>query len=355
MSEAVSESAVWAALRGVEDPELHRDVVSLNMVRDLKVDKEAVSLTLVLTTPACPLTGPFKEAVESALLAVPGVRRAEVSLAAEVRAHRGSGEKRPVEGVKNIIAIASNKGGVGKSTVATNLAVALARRGAKVGLLDADITGPNVPTMMGFEAGFQARSEGGLRPVDKYGVRVCSIGFALPKGTPVVWRGPMIGGAVRDFLHNVDWGELDYLIVDLPPGTSDAAMSMVQEAPIAGAVIVSTPQAVALEDATKAVAMFDRLQVPVFGIIENMSYFEAPDTGKRYEIFGHGGAKMAAEQLGLEFLGEVPLDQATREASDAGVPVTVSAPQSTAGRAFAAVAEKIAARCSVQSYLEETT
>jgi len=351
----VSESAVREALKRVEDPELHRDIVSLDMVRDLKIEDSTVSMTLMLTTPACPLTGPFKEAVERALLSVPGVSRANVALGAEVRAHRGAPERRPVEGVKNIIAIASNKGGVGKTTVATNLAVALAHRGAKVGILDADITGPNIPTMMGFEAGFQARSEGGLRPAERYGVRVCSIGFALPKGTPVVWRGPMIGTAVRDFLHNVDWGELDYLIVDLPPGTSDASMSMVQEAPIAGAVVVSTPQTVALEDATKAVAMFDRLQVPVFGIVENMSYFVAPDTGNRYEIFGHGGARAAAEELGLEFLGEVPLDQATREASDAGVPVTEKFPDSPAAKAFVAIAEKIAARCSVQNYLEETT
>jgi ATP-binding protein involved in chromosome partitioning len=255
--------------------------------------------------------------------------------------------------VKNIIAIASNKGGVGKSTLAVNLAVALARRGAKVGLLDADITGPNIPTMMGLPAGFLATDGGGLRPYDKYGVRVCSLGFALPRGTPVVWRGPMIGTAVRQLLHDINWGELDYLIVDLPPGTSDASMSMVAEAPIAGAVIVSTPQSVALEDATKAVAMFDRMQVPVFGIVENMSYFVAPDTGNRYDIFGHGGARDAAEELGLEFLGEVPLDQATRESADAGVPVTEYAPESSQARAFMAVAEKIAARCSVQSYMEE--
>jgi ATP-binding protein involved in chromosome partitioning len=350
----VNQGAVMQALSEVEDPELHRDIISLNMVRDLKIAGDTVSMTLMLTTPACPLTGPFKEAVETALLSVPGVSTANVALDAEVRSHQGPSERKPVEGVKNIIAVASNKGGVGKSTIATNLAIALARHGAKVGILDADITGPNIPTMMGFEAGFQAQSEGGLKPTEKYGVMVCSIGFALPKGTPVVWRGPMIGTAVRDFLHNVPWGELDYLIVDLPPGTSDASMSMVQEAPIAGAVVVSTPQTIALEDATKAVAMFDRLQVPVFGIIENMSYFIAPDTGNRYEIFGHGGAKMAAEELGLEFLGEIPLDQGTREAADAGTPVTQFAPESASALAFMAVAEKIAARCSVQNYLEET-
>jgi ATP-binding protein involved in chromosome partitioning len=353
MAEAVTESRVIDALRLVEDPELHRDVISLNMVRNLKIEDSTVSMTLMLTTPACPLTGPFKEAVEKALLDIPGVTEAKVALDAEVRGHQGQADRRPVEGVKNIVAIASNKGGVGKSTVATNLAVALAKRGAKVGLMDADITGPNIPTMMGFEAGFLAKSEGGLKPQDRYGVRVCSIGFALPAGTPVVWRGPMIGTAVRDFLHNIDWGELDYLIIDLPPGTSDASMSMAQEAPIAGAVIVSTPQDVALEDAKKAVAMFDRLQVPVFGVVENMSYFIAPDTGNRYEIFGHGGARAAAEDLGLEFLGEVPLDQATREASDTGVPVTESAPESHSGRAFMAVAEKIAARCSVQNFISE--
>jgi ATP-binding protein involved in chromosome partitioning len=355
MAEAVTEATVMAALRKVEDPELHRDIVSLNMVRDLQVAGESVSMTLMLTTPACPMTGPFKESVETALLAIPGVSIANVALDAEVRGHAGQTEKKPVVGVKNIIAVASNKGGVGKSTVSSNIAIALAKHGAKVGLLDADITGPNLPTMMGFEPGYQAAEGSGLHPDERHGVKVCSIGFALPKGTPVVWRGPMIGTAVRDFLHNIDWGELDYLIVDLPPGTSDASMSMVQEAPIAGAVVVSTPQQISLEDATKAVAMFDRLQVPVFGIIENMSYFIAPDTGNRYEIFGHGGAKMAAEELGLEFLGEIPLEQATREAGDTGVPVVQLAPDSAAAQSFMAVAEKIAARCSVQSYIEETT
>ncbi len=353
MPSVINESAVLEALKGVEDPELHRDIITLNMVRDLEIRDNAVSMTLMLTTPACPLTGPFKAAVEQALLSVPGVEQANVKLDAEVRGHQAAGGPKPVEGVKNIIAVASNKGGVGKSTVATNVAIALARHGAKVGLMDADITGPNIPTMMGFKAGFLAQSDSGLRPQDKFGVRVCSIGFALPAGTPVVWRGPMIGGAVRDFLHKIDWGELDYLIVDLPPGTSDASMSMVQEAPIAGAVIVSTPQDVALEDAKKAVAMFDRLQVPVFGIIENMSYFIAPDTGNRYEIFGHGGARNAAEEHGLEFHGEIPLDPSTRESGDAGVPITEAQPDSPIAQAFTVVAEKIAARCSVQSYLME--
>jgi ATP-binding protein involved in chromosome partitioning len=342
-----------AALSHVEDPELHRDIVSLNMVRDLQVRDGAVSMTLMLTTPACPLTGPFKEAVEQAILALPGVETAEVRLDAEVRGHSAASGPRPVEGVKNIVAIASNKGGVGKSTVAANLAVCLAQRGARVGLMDADVTGPNIPTMMGLPAGFLAGGDSGLKPFDKYGVRVVSIGFVLPRGTPVVWRGPMIGTAVRQLLHDINWGELDYLIVDLPPGTSDASMSMVGEAPIAGVVIVSTPQDVALEDATKAVAMFDKLQVPVFGIVENMSYFIAPDTGRRYDIFGHGGARAAAEELGLEFLGEIPLDQRTREASDAGTPISHLDPQSDQARAFMSVAEKIAARCSVQAFMEE--
>jgi ATP-binding protein involved in chromosome partitioning len=323
------------------------------MVRDLKIDGSGVSMTLMLTTPACPLTGPFKEAVEQALLGVPGVTSAEVALDAEVRGHHASTGPKPVEGVKNVIAVGSNKGGVGKSTVATNLAISLAKRGAKVGILDADITGPNIPTMMGLPAGLLAEAQTGLKPLDKHGLRICSIGFVLPKGTPVVWRGPMIGSAVRQLLHDIPWGELDYLIVDLPPGTSDASMSMIAEAPIAGAVIVSTPQEVAIEDATKAVAMFDKLQVPVFGIVENMSYFIAPDTGKRYEIFGHGGARAAAEALGLEFLGEVPLDQQTREAADAGTPVSLSAPDSPQAKAFMEIAEKLAARCSVQAYMEE--
>jgi ATP-binding protein involved in chromosome partitioning len=281
-----------------------------------------------------------------------GVKKADVTMDAEVRSSQsGGGNQHPVEGVRNIIAIASNKGGVGKSTVAVNLAVALARRGARVGLLDADVTGPNVPIMMGLEAGFMAEDgKGGLTTTEKYGVRLVSLGFVLPRLSPVVWRGPMVGTAVRQLLHDIAWGELDYLLIDLPPGTSDASLSLVQEAPISGVVIVSTPADVAWEDSGKAVAMFDKLNVPVFGVVENMSYFVCPHCGERTEVFGHGGGRRAAEELGLEFLGEIPLDVATRVGGDRGVPVVESDPDSPQAQAFFRVAEQVAARCSTLQF-----
>lgn len=343
---APTRDAIMAALSRVNDPELHRDVVSLGMIKDLEITGGEVTLTLVLTTPACPVRADFQLAVEEAVKAVPGVTGARVVLGAEVRGSTPAQGKKPVEGVRNVIAVASNKGGVGKSTVAVNLALALARSGARVGLLDADITGPNIPTMMGFEAGFMSQSPG-LRVAEAYGVRVASLGFLLPKGTPVVWRGPMIGTGVRQLLHDLSWGELDYLIVDLPPGTSDASMSLAQDTPLAGAVIVSTPQTVALEDASKAVSMFEKLGVPVFGIVENMSYFICPDCESRHEIFGHGGAREAADELGIDFLGELPLDTRVRSGSDEGKPVVAATPDSPVARAFVAVAERVAAKISV--------
>ncbi len=344
----VTEQDVLRALSKIEDPDLHRDIVSLGFVQKPEINDGAVNVRIVLTTPACPVREKIEGQARDLLLSLPGVRQANVTMEANVVQHRPSGGQ-PIEGVRNIIAVASNKGGVGKSTVATNLAVALASLGARVGLLDADITGPNVPTMMGLGQGSQAEG-GGLRVVEQYGVKVCSIGFVLPRGTPVVWRGPMIGTAVRQLLHDIDWGELDYLLIDLPPGTSDASMSMAQEAPISGVVIVSTPQDVALEDAAKAVSMFDKLNVPVFGVIENMSYFACPHCGERTDIFGHGGAKSAAEDLGLEFLGELPIDAATRQASDAGRPIVVAQPESAQTKAFVEVAKQVAARCSVLEY-----
>lgn len=329
--------AVLAALRTVNDPELHRDIVSLNMVRELKVEGGRVAFDLILTTPACPLREQIDAAVREALGSLPGIEAVDINWGAEVRGYSREGGPKPVTGVKNVIAVASNKGGVGKSTVSVNLAVALAQLGATVGILDADITGPNLPTMLGIEQGALAEGQGGLHPIEAYGVKAVSIGFVLPKGTPVIWRGPMIGSGVRQLLHDVDWVGLDYLIVDLPPGTSDASMSLAQEAPVAGAVIVSMPQAVSVEDATKAIGMFDRLGVPVFGIVENMTS----------DIFGRGGARQAADDLGVEFLGEIPLDRGIREGGDSGRPVVAADPDSEVARAFRQLAEQVAARCSV--------
>ena len=250
----------------------------------------------------------------------------------------------PIDGVRHVIAIASNKGGVGKSTVATNLAVALAKDGAAVGLIDADITGPNLPTMFGLPAGFQANSEQGLHPIQRYGVKLISIGFLLPPGSPVVWRGPMIGSGVKQLMRDVPWGELDYLLLDMPPGTSDAAMSAAQDVPIAGAIIVSTPQPVALEDAAKAIAMFEKLTVPVLGIVENMSYFITPDTGQRVEIFGHGGAEAAAEDHAVDFLGAIPLATEIRAGGDEGRPLVEFLPEGDVAAAFREIAGRVAAK-----------
>ena len=338
------EDVVLTALRGVTDPELHRDIVSLGMVRELSIDGGHVGFTLVLTTPACPLRDQIDADVRAALERVPGVEAVEIEWDAEVRGQAArEGGPAPVPGVKNVIAVASNKGGVGKSTVAVNVSIALARLGAGAGILDADITGPNIPTMLGIDQGLMAEGGAGLQTIEAHGIKAVSLGFVLPKGTPVVWRGPMIGSGVRQLLHDVDWGELDYLIVDLPPGTSDASMSMAQEAAIAGAVIVSTPQKVAIEDATKAVGMFDRLGVPIFGIVENMSS----------DVFGRGGAAQAADDLGVEFLGEVPLDVAIRESADVGVPIVATDPDSPQAQAFFRIAEQVAARCSVLQYAGE--
>ena len=338
---------ILAALDRVQDPELHASIVRLGMIKDLAIEENRVSVTVELTTPACPLKETIEADIRAALAAVPGTGEVVLTWGANVRPSNPKEGQKPIEGVRNIIAVASNKGGVGKSTLASNIAVALAKSGASVGLVDADITGPNLPTMFGLPQGLQAGSSDGLRPVERYGVMVVSIGFLLPKGTPVVWRGPMIGSAVRQLLHDVPWGDLDYLIIDLPPGTSDAAMSMAQDAPIAGVVIVSSPQDVSVEDAMKAVAMFEKLDVPVFGMIENFSYFVAPDTGTRYDIFGHGGAAKAAEELGIDFLGEIPIEPAVREGADRGIPVVYGAPESESAKAIDRIARNVAARISV--------
>jgi len=349
----VSKSAVLAALSQIQDPDLNRDIVSLGFVpeSDINICGDNVAVKIVLTTPACPVREQMKAQAEQLLLALAGVQHAEVSMEASVRSTGAGKGPKVIEGVRNIIAVASNKGGVGKSTVAVNLALALRRFGARVGLLDADLTGPNVPTMLGITPGFQA--ETGLAIVERYGLSAASIGFVLKRGLPVVWRGPMIGTGVRQLMHDIPWGaegELDYLIVDLPPGTSDASMSAAQEAPIAGVVIVSTPNSVSLEDAGKAVSMFEKLSVPVFGLVENMSYFICPHCRERTDIFGYGGAREMADELGLDFLGEIPLQADIRIASDTGVPIMESDPDSPVGQAFSAIAQKVAAKTSVQHF-----
>ncbi|HXG41131.1 MAG: Mrp/NBP35 family ATP-binding protein [Dehalococcoidia bacterium] len=347
-----SKEAVLAALSRIQDPDLHRDIVSLGFVRDedVTICGGNVKVTITLTTPACPVREQMKRQAEELLLSLPGVTHAEVEMQAEVRATRPRGP-RPVEGVRNIIAVASNKGGVGKSTIAVNLALALRRFGARVGLLDADLTGPNVPTMLGLPAGFQA--DRGLSIVERYGLKVVSLGFLLKPGTAVIWRGPMIGTGVRQLLHDIPWGEdgeLDYLVVDLPPGTSDASMSLAQEAPVTGVVIVTAPNAVSVEDSLKAVSMFERLSVPVLGVVENMSYFVCPHCGQRADIFGHGLVREVAARLGLEFLGEIPLDPALREAADRGLPAVEAAPDSPVAQAIMAIAQRVAAKASVQHF-----
>ncbi|HVP04198.1 MAG TPA: Mrp/NBP35 family ATP-binding protein [Dehalococcoidia bacterium] len=353
----VSKAAVLAALGQIQDPDLHRDIVSLGFVPedDINVCGDKVSVRIVLTTPACPVREEMRTQAEELLRALPGVTHAEVSMDATVRSTGVGRGPKVIEGVRNIIAVASNKGGVGKSTVAVNLALALRMFGARVGLLDADLTGPNVPTMLGIDTGFQADT--GLAIVEKYGISAASLGFVLKRGLPVVWRGPMIGTGVRQLMHDLPWaqdGELDYLVVDLPPGTSDASMSASQEAPIAGAVIVTTPNAVSVEDATKAVSMFEKLNVPVFGLIENMSYFICPHCGERTDIFGHGGAQAMADELGIDFLGEIPLHPAVRAASDVGVPIVEGEPESPVAKAFAEIAQKVAAKTSVQHFFAES-
>ncbi|HUF54041.1 MAG TPA: Mrp/NBP35 family ATP-binding protein [Dehalococcoidia bacterium] len=353
MTEGLTKEDVLAALSQIQDPDLHKDIVSLGFVPEetIVINGGDVSVRIVLTTPACPVREEMQEQARSLLMALPGVSAVDVTMDATVRSTGpGSGPK-TVEGVRNIIAVASNKGGVGKSTVAVNLALALKHFGAKVGLLDADLTGPNVPTMLGIPVGFQADT--GLAIMDRYGIRAASLGFVLKRGLPVVWRGPMIGSGVKQLLHDLPWaeeGELDYLVIDLPPGTSDASMSAAAEAPIAGAVVVTTPNAVSVEDATKAVSMFEKLNVPVFGLVENMSYFVCPHCGEKEYIFGTGGAEAMADELGVDFLGGIPLHSAVRQASDDGIPIVESDPESPVAVAFGQIAQKVAAKTSVQHY-----
>jgi len=346
----VSSQDVVDALRQVMDPELHRDVVSLGMIEDVRVDGDRVKFTLNLTTPACPMRAEMEQSVRNAAASVKGVKHVEMKVAAHVAVTRTSNdESGALKGVKNIIAVASGKGGVGKSTVAVNLALALGASGAKVGVLDADVYGPSIPLMMGVKDKPQVRDEI-IIPPTAYGVKVISLGFFYKDETPLVWRGPMVAGAVKQLLTQVEWGELDYLIVDLPPGTGDASLTLAQTVPLGGVVIITTPQEAALNIATKALAMFRKLNVPILGILENMSYFVCPHCSERTYIFSTGGGRRAASQLDVQFLGEVPLSPKIREESDLGKPVVASDPGSPESAAFRDVAYRVAGMLSIVAY-----
>ncbi|MEO1399934.1 MAG: Mrp/NBP35 family ATP-binding protein [Cyanobacteria bacterium J06635_1] len=352
MTPTLDTAAILDVLRPVEDPELRKSLVELNMIRNVTVEAGHVSFTLVLTTPACPLREFIVEDCEKAVRTLPGVESVEVEVTAETPQQKSLPDRQGIGGVKNIVAVSSGKGGVGKSTVAINLAVALAKAGASVGLIDADIYGPNAPTMMGLTQANVVVQDGQqgqeLEPAFNHGVKMVSMGFLIDPDQPVIWRGPMLNGIIRQFLYQVQWGDLDYLVVDLPPGTGDAQLTLAQAVPMAGVVIVTTPQDVALSDARRGLKMFEQLQVNVLGIVENMSYFIPPDLPDRqYDIFGSGGGEKASKELEVPLLGCIPLEMPVRVGGDSGVPIVIGQPDSASAQALTNIAQQVAARVSV--------
>ncbi len=350
---SIPQESVINALKTVQDPDLHKDLVTLGLIKNLKIDGSKVSVTVELTTPACPLKGKIKSDVETALRSVSGVKDIDVQMTANVRS-TFSPDKKMIQGIKNVISVASGKGGVGKSTVSVNLAVSLAKTGASIGLMDADIYGPNIPLMVGLSG--KPKIEGNrMIPSEKYGVKVMSMGFLVPEDQPLIWRGPMLHGAIQQFLADVMWGDLDYLIVDLPPGTGDVQLSLSQIVPMTGSVFVTTPQAVSLQDVRKGIAMFQKVRVPILGLIENMSYFICSHCHERTEIFSHGGGKLAAEKLGIKFLGEIPIDTRVREGGDMGKPIVIQEPDSEVSQRFLQIAEDLAAQVSIGHFTNQFT
>lgn len=334
-------------LSTVEEPELHRDIVSLNMVKNITVEGGRVSITIELTTPACPLKDELKNRVVSAVKFLEGVAQVVVEFTARVPQAKPVQAKAPIEGVKNIVAVYACKGGVGKSTIASNLATALAIRGAQVGLLDADIHGPNVPLMMGACGKAEVSDKNKISPIVAHNVKTMSLGYVMDSNAPKIWRGPMVHGAVQQLLRDTEWGELDYLVIDLPPGTGDAQLTIVQSVPLSGVVVVTTPQAVSLLDGAKGIGMFQKLQVPMIGLVENMSGFECPHCQTVTNIFSKGGGEAEAKRLGIPFLGAIPIDPQIVAGGDTGRPVVLSHPNSVAGKLLFQIAERIAANISI--------
>lgn len=349
----VTKEEVLQALSVVKDPDLGRDLVTLGMIENINIDPLGkVNFTIVLTTPACPVKEQLKQQSESVVSAIPGVREVTAEVTSRVR-NGTMTQREGIPGVRNTIAVGSGKGGVGKSTVAVNLALALARDGARVGLLDADVYGPNVPMMMGTSAKPQQGPNDKIRPIETLGIKLISMGFFVDADTPVIWRGPMLAKLLTQFMYDVEWGELDYLVMDMPPGTGDVQLTTAQSLPLTGSLIVSTPQDVALLDAGKALMMFKKLNVPVLGIVENMSTFVCPHCGDTTDLFGHGGAQAAAVRYGVPFLGEIPLHLRIREGGDNGRPVVAAEPDSPEAQTFMNVARNVAAQVSVVAYKQQ--
>ncbi len=340
----LSRETVLEALGKVKDPEIGKDLVSLGMIEDVKVESGKVSFVINLTTPACPLKDEIRGSALAAVEALEGVSEVDITMGAKVPVGQ---KKSAPSNIKNVIAVASGKGGVGKSTVAVNLAVILAQKGAKVGLMDADIYGPNIPIMMGVDR-LGGSSEGKILPGEGHGVKVISIGFMVKPEQALIWRGPMLHSAIKQFITDVDWGELDYLIVDLPPGTGDVQLSLSQTLELQGGVIVTMPQQVSLDDALRGINMFQELGVPIFGVVENMSYLETPD-GERMDIFGTGGGEKLAKMTDVPFIGSIPIDPQVRIGGDQGMPVSLSHPDSPVSKKLVEITEKIAAQVSIQA------
>ena len=346
----ITESAVLDALKVVRDPDLNRDIVSLQFIKNLRIDGGAVSFAIELTTPACPVKDQMRDQAHAAVSAIPGVTNVTIQMTAQVRAAASPDAGRaPVEGVKNVIAVGAGKGGVGKTTVAVNLAIALSQSGSRVAMIDGDIYGPNVPIMLGVHT--QLTTDGQkILPAEQYGIQVVSMAFLTGDDAPVIWRGPMLHGAIQQFFREVRWDRIDYLIVDMPPGTGDVALSLSQTVPVSGAVLVTTPQTVSLADTRRAVRMYQKLNVPTLGLIENMSHFVCPSCQSESDIFGKGGGERLAQELSMPFLGRVPIYEPIRIGGDTGVPITIGEPQSPAAQAFRAAAAQLAAQLSIASY-----
>ena len=355
--ETLTKERILESMKTVKDPDLHRDIVSLGMVREVAVEGGKVFVHVELTTPACPLKEQIKQDVQRAVENLEGVEEVSVQMSSNVRSPMSTGASQPnPTGIKNVIAVASGKGGVGKSTVCVNLAVALAQTGAKVGLMDGDIYGPNVPLMLGVSPDQKpgVSPEEKILPLEAYGLKLISMGVLVPADSPMIWRGPMLHSAVTQFIQKVEWGELDYLLVDLPPGTGDVQLSLVQTVSLSGAVIVTTPQEVALMDVRKAIAMFQKTNVNILGIVENMSTFACPHCNHETSIFSHGGGKRAAENLVIPFLGEIPIDPRVREGGDTGKSIVAAFPESIAAKRFAEVAGMLAQQVSIHQFIGTT-